>query len=414
MSFNVTVFDVGQGLSTLLKFNDNTYGIIDCGVGHNCKTNPLIAELDEIKKKNLGFVIKFLIISHFDYDHFSGITEIVKHGLGGHIEKIYCNDAHFRYLLKLFQKYKGDINGAFVGKMGLRGFDNAVAHFSLHRLIAAGKKNDRYYRKNLIIEENSLYPLPINIPGLTGYELLLFSPDSFLLDLAMDPVVNRDNPKEAAKILVGRSNFNWNAGSIVIQLIHKESNRRILFTGDATADTLNFILSKHKGKLAKSDIVIAWHHGGRVHEKDDIKNNVSAWNSVVKSKGHVIISHGCNVPYGHPHNETIDSLVNRNVKVYCTEFKNYPWVDYPLSAVLRHFPGCKLTLCGGSITRIGKHELYPCWGNIKIIIGDNENKCRINIIGNNFSENAPCRFWKNKVSFCECGGQVVPPPQVIP
>lgn len=69
----ITFKNVGQGDSIILEWEDNGsshLGIIDCNIYEN--KNPVVEYL-AIKKP---IEIEFIVLSHFHYDHFSGIPEL--------------------------------------------------------------------------------------------------------------------------------------------------------------------------------------------------------------------------------------------------------------------------------------------------------------------------------------------------
>jgi len=69
----VTFKNVGQGDSIILEWDDNgvnRIGIIDCNIYEN--KNPIVEYLSIKNPKE----IEFIVLSHFHYDHFSGMPEL--------------------------------------------------------------------------------------------------------------------------------------------------------------------------------------------------------------------------------------------------------------------------------------------------------------------------------------------------
>lgn len=71
----ITFKNVGQGDSIIIEWEDkgeNRIGIIDCNLFES--KNPVV---DYLKEKNI-VEIEFIVLSHFHYDHFSGMPELFK------------------------------------------------------------------------------------------------------------------------------------------------------------------------------------------------------------------------------------------------------------------------------------------------------------------------------------------------
>ncbi len=71
-NFKIIFFDIGQGDSTLIKFKDGSKMLVDCG-----PNKKVLAKLG----KNLPFydrTIDYLVISHYDLDHYGGCIDVLK------------------------------------------------------------------------------------------------------------------------------------------------------------------------------------------------------------------------------------------------------------------------------------------------------------------------------------------------
>lgn len=102
---------------------------------------------------------------------------------------------------------------------------------------------------------------------------------------------------------------NVNAHSLCMQL--KYNNKSMLFTGDMTKDTeIELIQNKNMRDNLKSDILKVAHHGSKTSSIEDFVDKV---NPKV-----AIISYGYKNSYGHPHDKTLNTLNNRNIKIYNT------------------------------------------------------------------------------------------------
>jgi competence protein ComEC len=100
-----------------------------------------------------------------------------------------------------------------------------------------------------------------------------------------------------------------NDGSVVARLVY--GNNSIMLTGDATAKTEKIILSENSRAQLKSDILKVGHHGSRT----------SSSTSFVKAVApeEAFISVGKNNTYGHPHQETLDTLAQFGAKIFRTD-----------------------------------------------------------------------------------------------
>src|SRR3989339_1455689 len=70
--FEVIFFNVGQGDSSLIKFEDGKKMLIDCGPDKNV-LSKLGRELPFHNR-----TIDYLVISHFDLDHYGGCIDVLK------------------------------------------------------------------------------------------------------------------------------------------------------------------------------------------------------------------------------------------------------------------------------------------------------------------------------------------------
>lgn len=96
-----------------------------------------------------------------------------------------------------------------------------------------------------------------------------------------------------------------NDSSIVLRLTY--GNNSFLFTGDATSNVEKQILKKN----INSDVLKLGHHGSQYSSTNDFLD-------VVKPK-YAVISVGKNNSYGHPNNEILNKLNNRNIKINRTD-----------------------------------------------------------------------------------------------
>lgn len=88
---------------------------------------------------------------------------------------------------------------------------------------------------------------------------------------------------------------------------HMKGNKTYLFTGDADEYVFDRIISNNQNKL-KADVLKVPHHGSR--------GNISLGTLNKINPKYAIISH--DNKHGHPHQEVIDLLDNKNIKVFYT------------------------------------------------------------------------------------------------
>ncbi len=102
-------------------------------------------------------------------------------------------------------------------------------------------------------------------------------------------------------------NDDMNNNSVVIKLVNK--NDSFILTGDAETAEENDILDT--GIDISANVLKAGHHGSYTSTSDEFLNKVSP--------RYAVISVGKDNSYGHPSEETITKLNNKNVKIYRTD-----------------------------------------------------------------------------------------------
>ncbi|MFP3985236.1 MAG: ComEC/Rec2 family competence protein [Candidatus Bathyarchaeia archaeon] len=99
---------------------------------------------------------------------------------------------------------------------------------------------------------------------------------------------------------------NANANSIVIKL--QVSNVSFLFSGDATAETEQSMINA--GLNLQSDVLKVAHHGSNTSTTQAFLDAVNPT--------YAVISAGLGNPYGHPHEEVVQRLLDKGIIVYGT------------------------------------------------------------------------------------------------
>lgn len=101
-----------------------------------------------------------------------------------------------------------------------------------------------------------------------------------------------------------------NDGSIVAKLIY--GNTSVLLEGDAPQNIEKYLLSLDS-QILDADILKVGHHGSRTSTNPDYVTAVSP--------EYAVISCGIDNKYGHPHEETIDTLSSLNVQILRTDLE---------------------------------------------------------------------------------------------
>ena len=99
-----------------------------------------------------------------------------------------------------------------------------------------------------------------------------------------------------------------NTGSIVGRLVYGDTS--VMFTGDAPDEIEEYLVSLD-GKNLKSDVLKVGHHGSRTSTSPEFVGFVSPTIA--------LISDGKGNSYGHPHQETLDTLEKFSVKILRTD-----------------------------------------------------------------------------------------------
>jgi competence protein ComEC len=105
------------------------------------------------------------------------------------------------------------------------------------------------------------------------------------------------------------STWATNDGSVVARLSYGKTS--VMLTGDATTVTEKIVLSENPPSELASTVLKVGHHGSRT----------STGASFVKAVGpaYALISDGKDNKYGHPHQDTLDTLLSHGVKIFRTD-----------------------------------------------------------------------------------------------
>lgn len=103
--------------------------------------------------------------------------------------------------------------------------------------------------------------------------------------------------------------WSTNDGSIVAKLSYGDIS--VILTGDATIKTEKIILERNSLLKLNSDILKVGHHGSRTSSSPEFVKAVSPI--------YAFISDGKNNKYGHPHQETLDTLSLFGTRIFRTD-----------------------------------------------------------------------------------------------
>jgi beta-lactamase superfamily II metal-dependent hydrolase len=322
---SLTVFDVGHASSALVAFGKRTYGIFDCGVGRRVGKNPLYVALRRAIVADPEARVAFLAVSHLDLDHISGLDDILGDPLvAGRIDRILCNHVEYRSLWEIARRALVDKPSVAKSRASMRSLK------SLRRLLEF-IQTKRRFDGDIHLEATSpsgatpeVFPTRLSIPGVGGeYAITLLAPSQRLRDALGRPLQRLAEMAVSGIPLVGELKWpsnDWNSASLVLTIEY--AGRRVLLAGDSTADTWAEILRRSLGKKLNCDVVVCWHHGGKLGERAGRSYDTVVWSRLfpdTDGPGHVIVSTGRGNPYGHPSKETIQAIRERRGGIMCTE-----------------------------------------------------------------------------------------------
>lgn len=313
----VHIWDVGQANSCLIDFGLGRLAVVDCGVSVPGGTNPCFEAVVERISSNPQTRIVFILLTHLDWDHYSGLADFVRNpAVDERIERVYANFANERLLLELLRHLPKRTPGWSASSVTRKRLDSLV---DLSRLARSGRLATITAGPNgeptaLEHDLGSQCHLRVYSPGLRLAHSLV--PDGLLTSESLDTVDFDALCAEAST----PSRFDWNAASVVAKL--EFLGHAILFTGDANSKTWTEILSRpseHVKDLASS-VVVAWHHGARLGDVGSSDLDQTVWRTcLADEESRVIFSHSYSNPYGHPHAETVQAARDCGAIVHCTQ-----------------------------------------------------------------------------------------------
>jgi hypothetical protein len=372
----LTLFDVGQASTVLMEFGQDCIGIVDFGASPFSESVRVMDYIRDLVKQNRKLKISFLLITHLDLDHISGISELFcDRDLSGRIGRLYCNQFEYRLLVEVLKRRLVPGSGVTSNNWSLRRLESLKA---LNSYVKRRSLEDRDFHCEFSSPSGnspSQFPVNIEAPGLDGaYRIRLLAPSQFLrnkarafLERELERIDAEHNPFE------GDHNWaiDWNSASAVLAIEY--SGRRVLLCGDATANTFEEILNRSKEAHLQSDVTIAWHHGGRLGTLKSRSYDAVVWGHVLVKQALsemplVLISHGCGNRYGHPHPETVSNIRQRGGMVFCTELRKPRMLEPREDAFPFDKVGCALAV-GQPKEQVSFHkDSLTCCGDITVEI----------------------------------------------
>jgi len=200
-----------------------------------------------------------------------------------------------RELAKVMPAFDRSIDAILVtnpDKDHIGGFINIMQKFKVDSIIEPGtvSPSDTYKALENLAKEHNLK----QIYARRGMDIMLDQERNIHLHILFP---DRDVEKLAT-----------NDGSIVAKLVYGDTS--VLLEGDAPQNIEKYLLSLNPTEL-DTDILKTGHHGSRTSTS---KEYVEA-----ASPDYAVISCGVNNKYGHPHQETLDTLNDLNVPVLRTD-----------------------------------------------------------------------------------------------
>lgn len=254
--------DVGQGSANVILLGGGRAIVIDSGPATSVQAIELL--------KSYVDTIEVLIVTHNDQDH----------------------DGNIARLLYAFPNAIGDI---FFLK------DRKPSEIRLYKTLAI-----------LRSERQNSYPEPRRLEANPDKPQVLFDQDGVKLSLLYPTFSNNlDSESEGAR------KHNYTSGIIKLSC----NDRRVVFSGDATIEAWDSIISKVKGeKPISCDIMTIPHHGGKIGNslQTEQSSQKRLYQEIIKPR-YGVVSVGTRNSHNHPTQETISSLVSSGVKVLCTQ-----------------------------------------------------------------------------------------------
>lgn len=318
----VTTFDVGQASAAIVQFNETNVGVLDCGVDPQTGRNPVVDALATLISAEPNVTICFVLLTHLDFDHISGVADLLEHRLiQRRIRRLWCGGTEFRGLVQVAKRDFRLARGATAHTVSSASAKSIAA---IVRFINNSSQRDGVSHDDLVVSSvDSGYPRTLHVAELPGHVFRLFAPTQQLKDRSLQPLERLLSSAAEENLLSSYKTLErlWNGSSVVLSI--EASGSRVLVTGDADKHTWTEVLKRGVGReiSMRSHTVLAWHHGSRLGDKGDQPLNDRAWEAAAEPQCVVMASHGCGLSYGHPHPETVAGVHKSHGSIFCTQLK---------------------------------------------------------------------------------------------
>ena len=171
------------------------------------------------------------------------------------------------------------------------GFLDVLKVYKVDRVFEPGTYNDSKTYQNLELEIKNK-----NIPNILVKK-------GMRLDIGGEAVIDILFPDRDVSL------WDSNDGSIVAKLMYGKTS--VMLTGDSTAKTEKIILEDNSKNQLKSTILKVGHHGSRTSTSPEFVKAIAPI--------YALISDGKDNKYGHPHQETLNTLFLLGAKIFRTD-----------------------------------------------------------------------------------------------
>jgi len=281
------LLNVGHGDSFVLKYEEGNvekWGIIDCHKPNPNTISPTLQLLIDNNVTNL----EFICLTHPDYDHFSGLEEILKYFL----EKQSAVFKFYEYGI-----HQSEITATLSSKRKMNAFKK------LYHLMCELSQMNKLECISLSVEHNIFTTDNLTIISLGPYgkDLMNFSKqaDRRLQEYELNKMFTEPDK---------------NLLSIVIGIKSQSSN--IILCSDATTKNIKYSLQKWRNKFSsnyKFDFIKVSHHGSKTNHHAGLFKDFSN-----HSKSFAGISAGNH--YNLPNKEVVYDIIGQKVLLYSTNY----------------------------------------------------------------------------------------------
>lgn len=341
-TIQVLLFNVGQGDHILIRLPDGSYGVID--FYYDLSYNPLaeppgLTYLKQLHKEGQEVKLTFLHLSHFHRDHFKGLDSwlfwikennipLLNLWLPGATSSKNLTDK-ICDILKDTKAWQLFVNQNPEMANYLEDYKHK---FNKSPLATLENFRDCFpdCRINYLSDLNQLFPYSEE----SEIDVFCLAPSS---KRAMK--FNNENPVEILRLLLtpksdsNKNSNNIDQNDISAVLLIKFGDCNLVLGGDAPSDSIEECIKNFKPSREetwktnlKANFIKVFHHGSRKSSSMEI------WEEFIKPNDNVYfgISAGIHQTYDHPHQETIDEIVeisNKKDTTYSLFSTNYAYLQ---------------------------------------------------------------------------------------